>query len=172
MNWKSWRGQWESTPLFLPKNSWHSTDKEKVICRKRNGCLCPEGTRHLKKKTKKPGVTFMCNKMARIFFLSLYKRASHCTSNKKKSSVTIGKYSMVSLVLGAMMVFMKHIYFCFLKSMLYLELVWLLWEREREKERKQEREKWTENHRQAMSGYSNYNAFFTYTNRHRERETG
>lgn len=92
-----------------------------------------------KKKTKKPGVTFMCNKMARIFFLSLYKRASHCTSNKKKSSVTIGKYSMVSLVLGAMMVFMKHIYFCFLKSMLYLELVWLLWEREKKKENKREK---------------------------------
>lgn len=102
-----------------------------------------------KKKKKRGGVTFMCNKVARILQASppLCKNASHCTPNNK-SSVTIGKYSMVTLVLGAMIVFMKHIFFFFVFLNQCCILNWfglnktakiLLWDRERERKKTTER---------------------------------
>lgn len=105
----------------------------------------------IKKKKKRGGVTFMCNKVARILQASPppCKNASHCTPNNK-SSVTIGKYSMVTLVLGAMIVFMKHIFFFFVFLNQCCILNWfglnktakiLLWDRERERKRENNREK-------------------------------
>lgn len=79
----------------------------------------------------------------------LCKNASHCTPNNK-SSVTIGKYSMVTLVLGAMIVFMKHIFFFFVFLNQCCILNWfglnktakiLLWDREREREKEKTTER-------------------------------